>query len=992
MTDDEQTYEEEEFSSSADGVSQEESHSNYHPQTGGAFNDAIKYHLTGMYQDWFLDYASYVILERAVPSIEDGLKPVQRRILHAMKSVDDGKMNKVANIVGQTMQYHPHGDASIGDALVQLGQKNLLIDCQGNWGNIVTGDGAAAPRYIEARLSKFALETAFNAKTTHWMLSYDGRKKEPINLPIKFPLLLAQGVEGIAVGLNSKILPHNFNELCDAALSYLRGEEFMLYPDFPTGGSIDVSRYNDGERGGMVKIRAKITKVDPKTLEITEIPFGTTSPKIIETILRAMQKGKIKVKKVDDFSTDDARIVVQLQPGVSSDKAIDALYAFTDCEVNVSPNCCVIKDKHPVFTSVSNLLRLSVDHTKELLRWELEIQKGELEEQLFFTSLEKIFIEERIYKEEGYETAPDKETLIRFVDKALDPWKEKLIREVRREDIERLFDIRMIRITKFDSKKADELMRDLQKKIAQTKKNLAHLTDYTIDWFAMLKEKYGAAYPRKTEVRNFATINVKTVVEANEKLYIDRAEGFIGTGLKKAEYLFDCSDLDDIIIFYKDGKYKIVKVAEKDFVGTNIIHIAVFKKNDERTIYNVVYRDGKNGTYFWKRFFVTGMARDKEYDLTQGKNGSRITYFTANPNGEAETVRVQLKPAPHLKKDDYTMDFSELAIKSRYARGNVFTKYDIKSVTLRSKGVSTLGGRKVWFDPDILRINYDGQGTYLGEFQSDDRVLVITKTGNYYLSTFDLTAHFDDNILRIEKFNPEKVWSLAFYDAEQKYFYGKRFLLDATAKPQNFLGESPDSYIVLLNDRNEAVFQLTFKDEAKEDQVIVMADFIGVKTPKGKGKRFTTLDIKKITDITPAPPVEEEPETEPEETEIPDSNGEIETEEVQEEVVEEAQDEVQEEAPAETKPEPEEEAKPAEEEKPIEQPAEEPLKEEPAKEDSVKEESVKEESAPKPKKKTSRKKKDEPAPELDVPFEIVSKMPEDSMPYQADEDGQLSLF
>ena len=955
-------------------------------------SDGITHHLNQMYQNWFLDYASYVILERAVPHIADGFKPVQRRIMHSMKRMDDGKYNKVANIVGHTMQFHPHGDASIKDALVQLGQKDLLVDCQGNWGNIVTGDGAAAPRYIEARLSKFALETAFNAKTTHWMLSYDGRKKEPINLPIKFPLLLAQGVEGIAVGLNSKILPHNFNELCDAALSYLRGEEFMLYPDFPTGGSIDVSRYNDGERGGMVKIRAKITKVDPKTLEITEIPFGTTSPKIIETILRAMQKGKIKVKKVDDFSTDDARIVVQLQPGVSSDKAIDALYAFTDCEVNVSPNCCVIKDKHPVFTSVSNLLRLSVDHTKELLRWELEIQKGELEEQLFFTSLEKIFIEERIYKEEGYETAPDKETLIRFVDKALDPWKEKLIREVRREDIERLFDIRMIRITKFDSKKADELMRDLQKKIAQTKKNLAHLTDYTIDWFAMLKEKYGAAYPRKTEVRNFATINVKTVVEANEKLYIDRAEGFIGTGLKKAEYLFDCSDLDDIIIFYKDGKYKIVKVAEKDFVGTNIIHIAVFKKNDERTIYNVVYRDGKNGTYFWKRFFVTGMARDKEYDLTQGKNGSRITYFTANPNGEAETVRVQLKPAPHLKKDDYTMDFSELAIKSRYARGNVFTKYDIKSVTLRSKGVSTLGGRKVWFDPDILRINYDGQGTYLGEFQSDDRVLVITKTGNYYLSTFDLTAHFDDNILRIEKFNPEKVWSLAFYDAEQKYFYGKRFLLDATAKPQNFLGESPDSYIVLLNDRNEAVFQLTFKDEAKEDQVIVMADFIGVKTPKGKGKRFTTLDIKKITDITPAPPVEEEPETEPEETEIPDSNGEIETEEVQEEVVEEAQDEVQEEAPAETKPEPEEEAKPAEEEKPIEQPAEEPLKEEPAKEDSVKEESVKEESAPKPKKKTSRKKKDEPAPELDVPFEIVSKMPEDSMPYQADEDGQLSLF
>ena len=987
MTEDEQTYEEEELSSSGDVVSADESHSNYHPQAGGAFNDAIKYHLTGMYQDWFLDYASYVILERAVPSIDDGLKPVQRRILHAMKSVDDGKFNKVANIVGQTMQYHPHGDASIGEALVQLGQKNLLIDCQGNWGNIVTGDGAAAPRYIEARLSKFALDTVFNAKTTHWMMSYDGRKKEPINLPVKFPLLLAQGVEGIAVGLNSKILPHNFCELCDAALSYLRNEEFLLYPDFPTGGSIDVSRYNDGERGGTVKIRAKITKVDPKTLEITEIPFGTTSPKIIETILRAAQKGKIKVRKVDDFSTDDARIVVQLQPGVSSDKAIDALYAFTDCEVNISPNCCVIKDKHPIFTSVSNLLKLSVDHTKDLLRWELEIQKGELEEQLFFTSLEKIFIEERIYKEEGYENAPDKEALIRFVDRALEPWKEKLIREVRREDIERLFEIRMIRITKFDSRKADELMRDLQKKIAQTKKNLAHLTDYTIDWFSMLKEKYGAAYPRKTEVRNFAIINVKTVVEANEKLYINRAEGFIGTGLKKEEYLFDCSDLDDIILFYKDGKYKIVKVADKAFVGTNIIHIAVFKKNDERTIYNVVYRDGKGGTYFWKRFFVTGMARDKEYDLTQGKAGSRVAYFTANPNGEAETVRVQLKPAPHLKKDDYTMDFSDLAIKSRYARGNVFTKYDIKSVSLRTKGVSTLGGRKVWFDPDILRINYDGQGTYLGEFQSDDRVLVITKTGNYFLNTFDPTAHFEDNILRVEKYNPEKVWSLAFFDGDQNYYYGKRFQLDANIKPQNFLGDSPKSFIAQLNDRNEAVFKIVFKDKTKEDVIIEMADFIGIKTPKGKGKRFSTLEIAKIIDITPALP-EPEPENEPEQ-ELEDVEVEAETEQIdtpeEEPVVEETPvDEtpivetapVQEETVA---PEPKEEVQEVKEEPQVEPKEVVPVE---AKEE------------PKPKKKTSvkaKKKKDE-TPNVPVPFEIISKMPEDSMPYKADEDGQLSLF
>ena len=597
-------------------------------------NDAIKQHLTGMYQDWFLDYASYVILERAVPAIEDGLKPVQRRILHAMKGVDDGKYNKVANIVGQTMQYHPHGDASIGDALVQLGQKNLLIDCQGNWGNTLTGDGAAAPRYIEARLSKFALDTVFNPKTTQWMMSYDGRKKEPIHLPIKFPLLLAQGVEGIAVGLNSKILPHNFCEICDAALAYLRGDEFQLYPDFPTGGEIDVSRYNDGERGGAVRIRAKIQKSDDnKTLIITEIPFGTTTTKIIETIMRAVQKGKIKVRKVDDFTAEEARIEVQLAPGSSSDKTIDALYAFTDCEVNISPNCCVVQDKKPIFTTVSDLLRLSVEHTKSLLKWELEIAKSELEEQYFFTSLEKIFIENRIYKEKGYEEAPDKEKLIAFVDSALDPWKEKLIREVRREDIERLFEIRMIRITRFDSKKADELMRDLDKKIKATIKNLKNLTDYTIAWFDSLKTKYGHLYPRRTEVRNFANINIKTVVEANEKLYINRTDGFIGTGLKKDEFLFNCSDIDEVIIFQKDGKYKIVRVAEKVFVGTDIIHIDIYRKNDHRTIYNAIYRDGKKGIYFMKRFAVTGVARDKEYDLTQGKPGSRVMYFTANPNG-----------------------------------------------------------------------------------------------------------------------------------------------------------------------------------------------------------------------------------------------------------------------------------------------------------------------------------------------------------------------
>jgi topoisomerase-4 subunit A len=821
--------------------------------------DAIKQHLTGMYQDWFLDYASYVILERAVPAIEDGLKPVQRRILHAMKCVDDGKFNKVANIVGQTMQYHPHGDASIGDALVQLGQKDLLIDCQGNWGNTLTGDGAAAPRYIEARLSKFALETVFNPKTTQWMMSYDGRKKEPIHLPIKFPLLLAQGVEGIAVGLNSKILPHNFCEICDAALAYLRGEEFQLYPDFSTGGEIDVSRYNDGERGGAVRIRAKIQKSDDnRTLIITEIPFGTTTTKIIETIMRAIQKGKIKVRKVDDFTAENARIEVQLAPGSSSDKTIDALYAFTDCEVNISPNCCVVHDKKPIFTTVSELLRLSVDHTKALLKWELEIAKAELEEQYFFTSLEKIFIENRIYKEKGYEEAPDKEKLIAFVDKALEPWKEKLIREVHREDIERLFEIRMIRITRFDSKKADELMRDLDKKIKATVKNLKNLNDYTIAWFDSLKTKYGNLYPRRTEVRNFANINIKTVVEANEKLYINRAEGFIGTGLKKDEYLFNCSDIDEVIIFHKDGRYKIVRVADKVFVGSDIIHIDIFRKNDHRTIYNAIYRDGKKGIYYMKRFAVTGVARDKEYDLTQGKAGSRVMYFTANPNGEAEIIKIQLKPALHIKKLDVIKDLSELAIKSRTARGNVLTKYEVKSITLKQKGHSTLGGRKVWFDPDVLRLNYDGQGMYLGEFVENDRILVITNTGGYYLTTFELTAHFDQNIWRIEKFDSEKVWSLAMWNADLGYYYGKRFQLDAQAKLQNMLGENSNSKIVVLSDREEAQIRITFTDVTKPAMEVLMSEFIDVKSPKAKGKRFSTLEVAQIKDITP------EPEPEPE--------------------------------------------------------------------------------------------------------------------------------
>lgn len=830
-----------------------------------------------MYQDWFLDYASYVILERAVPAIEDGLKPVQRRILHAMKCVDDGKMNKVANIVGQTMQYHPHGDASIGDALVQLGQKDLLIDCQGNWGNILTGDGAAAPRYIEARLSKFALETIFNPKTTEWMMSYDGRKKEPIHLPVKFPLLLAQGVEGIAVGLNSKILPHNFNELCDAAMAYLRGEEFQLFPDFPTGGEIDVNRYNDGERGGVVKVRSKITKSDDnKTLIISQVPYGTTTSKIIETIIKAQDNGKIKIKKVDDFTSEEAKIMVQLAPGASSDKTIDALYAFTDCEISIAPNCCVIEDKKPIFTNVTTLLQHSTENTKQLLKWELEIQKSELEEQYFYTSLERIFIENRIYKKEGYENASDKEALIAFVDQELTPFKAQLIREVRTEDIEKLFEIRMIRITKFDSKKADELMKSLDKQIKETVKNLNHLTEYTLRWFENLKTKYGDKYPRRTEVRNFASINVKTVVEANKKLFVNYTEGFIGTALKDADFLCNCSDLDDIIVFHKDGKYKVTKVTDKCFIGTDILHVDIFKKNDTRTIYNVVYKDGKGGAYFMKRFNVTGVARDKEYDLTQGKAGSKVVYFTANPNGEAEVIRVQLKPALHLKKLEVNKDLSELAVKSRSARGNVLTKYDIKSITLKQKGHSTLGGRKVWFDPDILRINYDGQGRYLGEFQDEDRILVITNKGDYFLTSFELTAHFENNIYRMEKYDPEKVWSVALWNAELGYYYAKRFVFDAQAKSQNLLGEDNRSQMVVINDREDATFLVTFKDENRTPMTLVMSEFIEAKSPKAKGKRISTLDIAKIEDITPEPP---EP---PEEPETPDTPEEVEETEKQE--------------------------------------------------------------------------------------------------------------
>jgi len=826
-------------------------HSNYKVPKISA--DAVKHHLSGMYQNWFLDYASYVILERAVPDIYDGLKPVQRRILHSMKRLDDGRYNKVANIVGHTMQFHPHGDASIGDALVQLGQKDLLIDCQGNWGNILTGDGAAAPRYIEARLSKFALETVFNPKTTEWRSSYDGRNKEPVTLPVKFPLLLVQGVEGIAVGLNSKILPHNFNELADACIAHLRGEGFVLFPDFQTGGSIDVSRYNDGERGGAVKIRAKIGKLDNKTLSITEIPFGTNTTKLIESIIRASDKGKIKIRKVDDNTSANVEILVHLLAGSSSDKTIDALYAFTDCELSISPNCCVIHDNKPRFLGVSEMLRISCKHTMDLLQAELEIQKAELQEQLFFTSLEKIFIENRIYKDKGFEDSTSQDQVIAHIDQRLEPFKKDFIREITREDFLKLLDIKMMRITKFDSDKANDTLIAIQKKIDEIDFNLAHLVDFTIAWYEGLKAKYGKDYPRRTEIRNFETIVASKVVEANEKLYVNYEEGFIGTSLRKDEFVCNCSDIDDIIIFFKDGKYKIVKVADKIFAGKNILHLDVFKKNDKRTIYNAVYRDGKTGPYYIKRFAVNGITRDKEYDITQGTAGSKVVYFTSNPNAEAEVIRVTLKPKARLFKLVFEKDFSDIAIKGRQSMGNILTKNDIHKIALKQKGGSTLGGRQVWFDRDVLRLNYDNRGEHLGEFQSDDLILVVSSKGNFYTSNFDLNNHYDKDILVIEKFDPHKTWSVALWDAEQKFYYLKRFQLEASAKPQSFLGDHADSRLMLMSDADYPRFEVVMggNDAYREALVVDADEFIGVKSYKAKGKRLTTFEVETINELDP---------------------------------------------------------------------------------------------------------------------------------------------
>ncbi|QUB81167.1 DNA gyrase/topoisomerase IV subunit A [Prevotella jejuni] len=833
---------------------EQNSHSDYKP--ADRFDASAVHHLSGMYKNWFLDYASYVILERAVPHIEDGLKPVQRRILHSMKRMDDGRYNKVANIVGHTMQFHPHGDASIGDALVQMGQKDLLIDTQGNWGNILTGDRAAAPRYIEARLSKFALETVFNPKTTEWQLSYDGRNKEPITLPVKFPLLLAQGAEGIAVGLSSKILPHNLNDICDAAIHYLRGEEFHLYPDFPTGGSIDVSKYNDGQRGGVLKVRAKVEKLDNRTLVIREVPFTKTANTLQESITKAVEKGKLKIRRVEDMTASEVEIQLHLTPGTSSDKTIDALYAFTDCEVNISPNCCVIRDNKPEFLTTSDVLRNSAEHTKALLQLELEIRKHELEEQLFYNSLERIFIEDRIYKERKFETAKNIDEVVDFVDSKLEPYKKNFIREVTRDDIIRLLEIKMQRILKFNKDKADELIQKIKAEIAEINKDLSEMVRVTIEWFTHLKEKYGKDHPRRTEIKSFDTIVAAKVVDANEKLYIDQQEGFIGTGLKKAEFVQNCSDLDDVIIFYRDGKYKVIRIADKVFVGKGVLYVQVFKKNDKRTIYNVVYRDGKTGPYYIKRFNVTSITRDKEYDVTLGTAGSKINYFTANPNGEAEVIKITLDPNPDKKKQNIFMerDFANILIKGRAAKGNLLTKESIHRISLKSHGHSTLGGRKVWFDPDVNRINYEDHGRYLGEFSDQDSILVVLKNGEFYITNFDSANHYEDNILRIEKFDADKPWSAVIFDADnQGYPYLKRFQMEANKRHQNFIGDNPNSKMVLLTDVAFPRIQITYggADASRGSEEVDAEQFVGVKGFKAKGKRLTTWTVDKIEELEP---------------------------------------------------------------------------------------------------------------------------------------------
>ena len=870
---DEGALDKEEKQTAEDSSGNPPAHTDYDPTT---MKDGITHHLNGMYQTWFLEYASYVILERAVPHINDGLKPVQRRILHSMKRMDDGRYNKVANIVGHTMQFHPHGDASIYEALVQMGQKNLLVDCQGNWGNILTGDSAAASRYIEARLSKFALDTVFNPKTTDWKLSYDGRNKEPITLPVKFPLLLTQGVEGIAVGLSSKILPHNFNEICDAAISYLHDEPFALYPDFITGGAVDVARYNDGMRGGNVRVRAKIEKIDNKTLCVREIPFGKTVSTICDSIVKAIEKGKIKVKKVEDITAAEAGILIQLQPGVSSDKTIDALYAFTDCETSISPNCCVIDDRTPRFLTISDVLKKSVDNTKDLIRQELEIRRGELMENLFFASLEEIFIEERIYKDKDFEQAKDMDAAVAHIFKRLEPYLPRFYREVTRDDILHLMEIRMARILKFNKAKAEEQMAKMKAEIDEIDHDLANLIEVTANWFRYLKNKYGADYPRHTEIRNFDTIEAAKVAEANQKLYIDREEGFIGTSLKKNEFVCNCSDIDDVVIFYRDGTYKVVKIGEKLFVGeterskaekkkAEIIHVAVFKKNNTRTIYNVCYRDGKTNATYIKRFNIPSVTRDREYDLTGGEPKSKVTYFSANDNGEAEVIKVTLRPQVRLKKLTFEKDFRDIAIKGRSAKGNLLTKWTVHRIQLKQLGGSTLGGLKLWFDTDVQRLNNDEHGIPLGEFHNGDLVLVVLPNGQYYTTNFDLNNHYENDLLVIEKFNIRKDWTAVLYDAEQEGKpYIKRFRFEPTSKRVSFIGENAESKLLLLTDTPYPRLELTFAepDTFRGPLELDAEQFIAVKGLKAKGKRLTTyaLDTVKELEPTRTPDVDEQDE------------------------------------------------------------------------------------------------------------------------------------
>lgn len=861
-----------------DAEASPEAHSDFDPKGGG---DKLNVHpLTGMYQNWFLDYASYVILERAVPHLYDGLKPVQRRILHTMKRMDDGRYNKVANIAGETMKFHPHGDASIVDALTQMGRQNLLIDCQGSWGNILTGDDAAAPRYIEGRLTKFALDVLFNPKTTEWKLSYDGRNKEPVALPVKFPLLLAQGAEGIAVGLSAKILPHNFGELCDAAIACLRGEEFNLFPDFQTGGLIDVSRYNDGLRGGSVKVRARVEKRDSKTIAITELPYGKTVDTLCESIKKAADKGRIKIRQIQDFTAEQVEILIHLAPGVSSDKTLDALYAFTDCEVSISPNCCIIDTDTPRFVTVSEVLRTNVANTTDLLRRELEIRRGELLESMMFASLERIFIDERIYKDKAYENAPDIDAALLHIDGRLEPFKKDFVREVTRDDLLRLLEIKMARILKFNKAKADELIARIKAELEQIDYDLAHMTEVTIDWFETIKARYADEHPRRTEIRSFDTIEAAKVVEANEKLYVNRADGFMGTSLKKDEFVENCSNIDDVIIFYRDGTYKVTRVAEKVYIGeterskaekkkAEIVHIAVFKKNDQRTIYNVVYRDGKDGAYYIKRFNVTSITHDREYDLTRGEKGSKIQYFTANPNGEAEVIKVTLKPNPKLRRIFFDKSFSELAVKGRASKGNLLTRLDVLRITLKSHGGSTLGGRKVWFDPDVQRLNFDERGNYLGEFHTDDLVLVVLDNGDFYTTNFDPNNHYESTgILRVEKFSEDKVWTAVLFDADNdNNLYIKRFTFERAAQTRhlNFMGDNPACRFVALSSEAYPRFEVTYgaPDDFREPLVIDAEEFIGVKSYKAKGKRVTTLNVAKVTELEPTrfpEPTEEEAE------------------------------------------------------------------------------------------------------------------------------------